>query len=320
MKHCRLSRLLAVLALLVGSFLAAAGPAAAVPTTTLGPTQPWVPYPYYGQHGTFFLANCGVWIGNSCGPDVIVVVNDAGVSALDYGKVAGPFYGQLGTYADLFSGHLYAVNRNAIYSKVWGAGVGRPIFGPTLRATTAAFYGNLATAFADVDGDGRPDAIAVNTSGVFVKSGRPDGTFGSTARWTSGPFYGHRGTYFADVNGDGRKDAVAVNSSGTTVRLSSGTDFGPNGPSQAGLTSPTGLSFGDITGIGKDSAVWFSPTKVYVFPANGTGFDTAQPMTTRPFYGTLESVIIPRAGGATDPWTWAAVVVNCTGIYYKTPA
>jgi len=34
----------------------------------------------------------------------------------------------------------------------------------------AAFYGFRATAFADVTGDGRADAIAVNDDGVFVRA------------------------------------------------------------------------------------------------------------------------------------------------------
>src|SRR5690606_17595843 len=91
-------------------------------------------------------------------------------------------------------------------------------------------YGQHGTYFADVDGDGRADAITVDSSGIRVRRsgflpGGQEG-FKPPEIGTSDPFYGQRGTYFADVNGDGRADAIVVNSGGITVRPSTFLSFG----------------------------------------------------------------------------------------------
>ena len=57
-----------------------------------------------------------------------------------------------------------------------------------------------ATQFADVTGDGRADAIVVNTTGITVR--RSDGSqfLPKWERWTIDPGYGCA-RFFADVNG-----------------------------------------------------------------------------------------------------------------------
>jgi hypothetical protein len=80
--------------------------------------------------------------------------------------------------------------------------------------------------FADVDGDGRADAIAVTDIGITVR--RSDGAqFLAPQVWTSGPDSGTRGMYFADVDGDGRADAIAVHADQITVQRSAGSRFLP---------------------------------------------------------------------------------------------
>jgi hypothetical protein len=87
--------------------------------------------------------------------------------------------------------------------------------------------GPLGTQFADVTGDGKADAIVVNTTGITVR--RSDGTqFLPNESWTTGPYFGDVGTYFVDVTGDGKADAIVVNTTGITVRRSDGTQFLPN--------------------------------------------------------------------------------------------
>ena len=100
-------------------------------------------------------------------------------------------------------------------------------FLPNQSWTDNAYYGTRGTYFADVNGDGRADAIVVNDGGVTARMS--DGTkFLGNTTMTSGGFYGTVGTYFADVNGDGKADAIVVNADKIVVRPSSGTSFLPN--------------------------------------------------------------------------------------------
>jgi hypothetical protein len=95
-----------------------------------------------------------------------------------------------------------------------------------------------ATYFADVTGDGRADAIAVNADKLIIRRASPTG-FLLDELWTTEPFAGSQGTYFADVTGDGQADAIAVTAGNITVRPSTGTDFlSP----QSWITDP---SYGD---------------------------------------------------------------------------
>jgi len=74
--------------------------------------------------------------------------------------------------------------------------------------------------FADVNGDGRADAIVVNPNGVWVRITDPNGHMLATRNWTGGGFWGWKGTHFADVNGDGKADLIAVDDAGIAVRVS----------------------------------------------------------------------------------------------------
>jgi hypothetical protein len=87
-------------------------------------------------------------------------------------------------------------------------------------AQSSGFKGEAEVYFADVDGDGRADAIAVTKAGIWVK--RSTGSaFSNSEDWTGGqPFFGELATFFADVNGDSAADAIPVNSTEVLVRLS----------------------------------------------------------------------------------------------------
>jgi hypothetical protein len=144
------------------------------------------------------------------------------------------------------------------------------------------YYGTLGTFFADVTGDGRADAIAVNDWGVTVRRAKLAQTplltwvavdgFGPNETWTSGAYYGKRGTLFADVTGDGRADAIVVTDYGVTVRSAnrlcqyaplptSSACFNPNqdwthGPYYGDdyLLGPS-VYFADVTGGGGADAI-----------------------------------------------------------------
>jgi hypothetical protein len=72
------------------------------------------------------------------------------------------------------------------------------------------FHGSVATFFADVNGDGKADAIAVNSDAIYVALSNGHG-FGSTIKWTSGSFLGTGGELFADLNADMKADVIAIN-------------------------------------------------------------------------------------------------------------
>jgi hypothetical protein len=71
---------------------------------------------------------------------------------------------------------------------------------------------------ADVNGDGRADAVAIGDSETWVMLSNGS-SFGPPTMWSANLFYGTHATTMADVNGDGRADAVAIGDSETWVML-----------------------------------------------------------------------------------------------------
>ena len=58
--------------------------------------------------------------------------------------------------------------------------------------TEGPFYGSRGTFFADVTGDGKADAIAVNDNRMTVRRSDGKQQFLGNEAWTEGPFYGFR--------------------------------------------------------------------------------------------------------------------------------
>jgi hypothetical protein len=81
--------------------------------------------------------------------------------------------------------------------------------------THGPFYGSRGTFFADVTGDGRADAIAVNDDTVTVRRNTGH-DFGPNEDWSQGPFYGTRGTFVASIDGL-KSDIIVVNDDTVTV-------------------------------------------------------------------------------------------------------
>jgi C1A family cysteine protease len=152
--------------------------------------------------------------------------------------------------------------------------------------TSGPFFGSRGTYFADVTGDGKADAIAVNDSRVTVRrsSGK---AFTANESWTGGPFYGSLGTFFADVTGDGRTDAIAVNHGSITVRRSTGPGFGGNEDWTHGpFFGDLGTFFADLTGDGKADAIAVNEDKILVRRSTGTEFGPVEEWTSGPFFGS----------------------------------
>jgi len=151
---------------------------------------------------------------------------------------------------------------------------------PHQRWTQYPFYGNEQTSFADVDHDGRADAIAVNDTGITVDQASPNGGFVYKDWITTGPFTGARGTFFADLTGDGCADAIAIGESSIIVRRSNCTNaFGTSevwGPSD--LTA-WGSRVGDVNGDGCADLIDIDPDHVKVRLAS----PCPVPMSAAPF-------------------------------------
>ncbi|MBZ5530268.1 MAG: VCBS repeat-containing protein [Acidobacteriia bacterium] len=225
----------------------------------------------YGRHNLYFADVTGGRARRRAdaivvNPDGIVVRRSDGRQFLpNEAWTNEPFYGELGTYFADVDGDgradAIAVNRNGITvrrsdgrrfmgNELWMEGLfqgGRNRWGDRDRGRDRDRSRDwdrprgkvLAYYFADVNGDGKADAIMVTTEGVLV--GLSDGQrFLPPYLWIVGPFYGGVGTYFVDVTGDGMADAVAVNTNRIDVRRSDGTQFLPN------EAWTRGAAYGDI--------------------------------------------------------------------------
>jgi hypothetical protein len=139
-------------------------------------------------------------------------------------------------------------------------------FGDTRDWSSGPFYGLHGTFFADVTGDGKADAIAVNADRVWFR--RSDGCrFGPNEALTSTPFFGTRGTFFADVTGDRKADPIAVNDDGVVVRRSE--DSRRFTWSTARLYGGIGIAFADVDGDNKADAIEVTSSGVVVRRSNG---------------------------------------------------
>jgi hypothetical protein len=115
--------------------------------------------------------------------------------------------------------------------------------------TTGPWWGHKGTFFADVTGDGKADAIAIDNTRVLVRASTGT-SFAAQRTWISSAWYGEVETHVADVTGDGKADLIGIDASGISVRASSGTSFpGPTlnfGPRPEG---PHGIFFARVSGF-----------------------------------------------------------------------
>jgi hypothetical protein len=186
-----------------------------------------------------------------------------------------------------------------------------PLAAPA-RWTQSPIYGGVQTSFADVDNDGRADAIAVDTAGMTVYRASPNGTFVPNTWTPTGPFLGTKSpfsdstnTSFADVNGDGCADAIAVGDIAIIVRRSNCRDaFGPS--ETWGTKHPTTWKtvFADMDGDGCADAVEVDESGTLVrralpCPASATTaarFSTTYEKWSEQFVGTDGTVFVDVTG------------------------
>ncbi|MCP4000288.1 MAG: hypothetical protein GY727_05185, partial [Gammaproteobacteria bacterium] len=197
-----------------------------------------------------------------------------------------------------------------------------PFMGTTHATSGYGSYWNFA--FADVNGDGKTDAIAqyIGKSGgngtrLDVALSNGDGTFASfvgTTHATSG--YGSYWKFaFADVNGDGMADAIAHyigSTSGTRLKVALSNGDGTFAPfvgtthATSGYGSYWNFAFADVNGDGMADAIAHyiggaSGTRLKVALSNGDG-------TFASFVGTTHAT-----SGYGSYWNFAFADVNGDG-------
>jgi FG-GAP-like repeat len=226
------------------------------------------------------------------------------------------FYGSIGTTAADVTGDgktdvIAVSDRTGYYADAVfvRASNGSAFAYPT--TWSESFYGTRGTAFADADGDGKADAIAVNSDriSVLISTGT---RFAGQRFWTPDDFYGSLGTFFADVNGDGKADAIAVNRNGVTIRLSTGTGFAGTGIFGKHYWTPDafygslGTYFTDVNGDGKADAIALNRDGITVRLSSGSLFGNGQLWLHTAYYGTRGTFFADVSGdGKAD-----AIAVN----------
>jgi hypothetical protein len=137
--------------------------------------------------------------------------------------------------------------------------------------------------YADVNGDGRFDALYFDTarsSGVWVSLSTGAG-FAASSKWLQhGPSTPDQIQY-ADVNGDGKADALyfdAWRSRGVWVSVSTGSGFAnPTRWLQHGTSLPSQIRYADVNADGRADALYFDTFRsngVWVSLSSGSAFGT----------------------------------------------
>lgn len=133
-----------------------------------------------------------------------------------------------------------------------------------------------AVAVADVNGDGKPDIVAVSGQALIsVLLGNGDGTFRDAVNYPSG---GELPTSIvvADMNGDGKPDILVANESyGVDMLLGNGDGTFQPAQGVVGVSTPRQLLVADINHDGKADLVVLSGS-IGVLLGNGNG--TFQPL------------------------------------------
>ena len=192
-------------------------------------------------------------------------------------------------------------------------------FGPSQWFTTDMFVGVLATVFADVDGDGAADGIAVDQTGISVRFSDRSQLLPRVSwigrRTLSGSLPSDSRFTFANVDGRPGVEAIAI-SPGVggfpQVFLASGSDrrWAPAPVVQGELFT----LFADVTGDGHADAVAINQADITVQVQNGDiyvpfSFDPPVPFTNEPFFGNLDTRLADADGdGLAD-----VIAINSTG-------
>ncbi|MBI5764240.1 MAG: VCBS repeat-containing protein [Planctomycetes bacterium] len=178
--------------------------------------------------------------------------------------------------------------------------------------STAATYSTASNprdvAIGDLNGDGRPDLVAVATVGgedIFVLLNNGGGTFQPAVNYIAGA--GPISVVISELNGDGWPDLAAANRFGADVSILLGNGDGTFQPANnySAGSDPTWVAIGDMNGDGRLDLVVTNLTanQISVLLGNGNGtFQLPVPYAV----GTFPiSVAMGDLNG--DPWPDLAV-------------
>ena len=133
------------------------------------------------------------------------------------------------------NGSIHDLAGNPLASTSGAASFANPV-------TIAAGTGPDGAVVADLNGDGKPDLVALDyklSSTVSVLLGNGNGTFGAASTYSSGT--DPKSLAVGDLNGDGKLDVVEVNLIGNSVSVFLGNG---NGTFQSPTTYATGIGTG----------------------------------------------------------------------------
>lgn len=158
------------------------------------------------------------------------------------------------------------------------------------------------TRFADVDGDGRADAIVMDPNSPRLRVRLSTGSAFSSSELRFGYYPGTHGTFFADVDGDGRADLVRIEDDGVRVRRSNGTSFGADTVWAPQWLSERAIFVADVTGDGRADLIGISPSAITVRVSDGSRFASpTRTWLTNPLPGIYGTYFADVTGdGAAD--------------------
>ncbi len=180
---------------------------------------------------------------------------------------------------------------------IWGA---RELYG---------FKDDHPNLFADLNGDGKADAIAPNSDAVYIMTSTGNQLSNWGRAWD--PFYGSRETLAGDIDGDRRADLIAINNGGVFTISSSGSQFG-NWKQAYGspFYGSRKTLAGDVNGDGRTDLIAVNFGALFVALAQGNGFVHAGQWSQTPIYGSLGT----HAGDVNGDGRADIIAVNGNGI------
>jgi hypothetical protein len=170
-------------------------------------------------------------------------------------------------------------------------------FNPAVTFPTGALP--ITVGIADVNGDGKPDLVTVNTGAntVSILLGNGAGSFGPKTDFATGAV--PHGLAIADLDGDGNPDLVVANTGANTVSVLLGTG---TGTFTAATDFPTGVApffvaVGDLNGDGIPDLVVVNVGTDTVSVLLGVGDGTFGPKTDFPTGAGARAVAIGDLNG-----------------------